>query len=89
MVKKMVSLEPPYTLKIVAKDSFELPRTSVPVTLFIRLSNKPTIQLIDTKIGAFKFETTVDLTGFSHLQNVETLEIAIQQYHPENPLCKY
>ena len=44
---------------------------------------------MDTIIGAYQFETTVLLEDFSHLREVDTLEIAVQQFHPMNPYCKY
>ena len=82
------TLQPSYRLQIVAIDSYIDKLISDPVEVFIRLSHKPTIQITDTIIGAYQFETTVLLQDFSHLREVETLEISVQQYHPLNSYCK-
>ncbi|XP_066915773.1 uncharacterized protein [Clytia hemisphaerica] len=79
------TLEPAYRLQIVAIDTYPDKLVSDPVELYIRLSHKPTIFLSNIEIGAFQFETTVDLGDFSHLRPVVAMEIAVQQYHPLNP----
>ena len=83
-----ISYDPSYNLKIVAFDSFDPQSGSDPVELFIRISHKPAITITDTAIGAFQFETTINIGDFAHLREVQQLEVTVQQYHPQNSLRK-